>query len=331
MPDAELLKAASAGTLRAPVGFDKQMKRLLTDARSASLSTRFAAQWLRLQDVDKVRPDHHFYSYWDTTLSQAMVRETELFVDSLIREDRPVTDLLTADHTFVNERLAKHYGIPNILGDEFRRVTIADVNRRGVLGQGSVLLLTSIADRTSPVLRGKWVMEVLLGSPPPPPPPNVPLLEETKAIDEGKTLSTRERMEMHRTNPSCNSCHRVIDPLGLALENFDVTGVWRIRDNGVSVDPVGDLYDGTKLDGPIALRSALLKHQDVFMLSFTESLMTYALGRRVESYDMPAIRQIVRDAKAKNYRFSAFISGVANSAAFRMGRVAPVETTTEAR
>jgi Protein of unknown function (DUF1592)/Protein of unknown function (DUF1588)/Protein of unknown function (DUF1587)/Protein of unknown function (DUF1585)/Protein of unknown function (DUF1595) len=331
LPDAELLKAASAGTLRTPVVFEKQMKRLLADSRSQSLSTRFASQWLRLQDVDKVRPDHHFYSYWDTTLSQAMVRETELFVDSLIREDRPVTDLLTADHTFVNERLAKHYGIPNILGDEFRRVTIADVNRRGVLGQGSVLLLTSIADRTSPVLRGKWVMEVLLGSPPPPPPPNVPLLEETKAIDEGKTLSTRERMEMHRKNPSCNSCHRVIDPLGLALENFDVTGVWRIRDNGAAVDPVGDLYDGTKLDGPTALRNALLKHQDVFMLSFTESLMTYALGRRVESYDMPAIRQIVRDAKARNYRFSAFISGVANSAAFRMGRVAPVETTTEAR
>jgi hypothetical protein len=295
------------------------------------LSTRFASQWLRLQDVEKVRPDHHFYSYWDTTLSQAMVRETELFVDSLIREDRPVTDLLTADHTFVNERLAKHYGIPNILGDEFRRVTIADVNRRGVLGQGSVLLLTSIADRTSPVLRGKWVMEVLLGSPPPPPPPNVPLLEETKAIDDGKTLSTRERMEMHRKNPSCNSCHRVIDPLGLALENFDVTGVWRIKDNGAGVDPVGDLYDGTKLDGPIALRNALLKHQDVFLLSFTESLMTYALGRRVESYDMPAIRQIVHDAKAKNYRFSAFISGVANSAAFRMGRVAPVETSTADR
>jgi len=192
-----------------------------------------------------------------------------------------------------------------------------------------VMLLTSIADRTSPVLRGKWVMEVLLGSPPPPPPPNVPLLEETKAVDEGKTLSTRERMEMHRKNPSCNSCHRVIDPLGLALENFDVTGVWRIKDNGAGVDPVGDLYDGTKLDGPIALRNALLKHQDVFMLSFTESLMTYALGRRVESYDMPAIRQIVRDAKTKNYRFSAFISGVANSAAFRMGRVAPVETTTD--
>ena len=200
-----------------------------------------------------------------------------------------------------------------------------------MLGQGSVLLLTSIADRTSPVLRGKWVMEVLLGSPPPPPPPDVPLLEDTKAVDDGRTLSTRERMEVHRKSPNCSSCHRVIDPLGLALENFDVTGVWRIRDNGVAVDPVGDLYDGTKLDGPIALRNALMKHDDVFMLSFTESLMTYALGRRVEAFDMPAIRQIVRDAKAKNNRFSAIISGVANSAAFRMARVAPVETTTEAR
>jgi hypothetical protein len=300
---------------------------MIADPRSEALATRFASQWLRLQDVEKVRPDHHFYSYWDTTLSRAMVRETELFVDSLIREDRPVTDLLTADHTFVNERLAKHYGIANILGNEYRRVTIADPNRRGVLGQGSVLLLTSIADRTSPVLRGKWIMEVLLGSPPPPPPPNVPALEETKAVDAGKVLSVRERMEEHRRNPQCTSCHKVIDPLGLALENFDVTGVWRIKDSGVPIDPVGDLYDGTRLDGPVALRNALIKHQDVIMLSFTESLMTYALGRRVEYYDMPAVRQIVRDAKAKNYRFSAFISGVANSAAFRMGRVAPVETT----
>ena len=327
MPDAELLKVASNGTLRTAAVFEKQLKRLIADPRSEALATRFASQWLRLQDVEKVRPDHHFYRNWDTTLSKAMVRETELFVDSLIREDRPVTDLLTADHTFVNERLAKHYGIPNILGNDYRRVTIADPNRRGVLGQGSVLLLTSIADRTSPVLRGKWIMEVLLGSPPPPPPPNVPALEETKAVDAGKTLSVRERMEEHRKNPACTSCHKVIDPLGLALENFDVTGVWRIKDNGVAIDPVGDLYDGTKLDGPAALRNALLKHQDVIMLSFTESLMTYALGRRVEYYDMPAVRQIARDAKAKNYRFSAFISGVANSAAFRMGRVAPVETT----
>ena len=327
MPDAELLRTAASGTLRTPAVFEKQLKRMIADPRSEALSTRFASQWLRLQDVEKVRPDHHFYSYWDTTLSKAMVRETELFVDSLIREDRPVTDLLTADHTFVNERLAKHYGIANILGNEFRRVTIADPNRRGVLGQGSVLLLTSIADRTSPVLRGKWIMEVLLGSPPPPPPPNVPLLEETKAVDAGRTLSTRERMEEHRKNPACTSCHKVIDPLGLALENFDVTGVWRIKDNGVMVDPVGDLYDGTRLDGPIALRNALLTHQDLIMLSFTESLMTYALGRRVEYYDMPAVRQIARDAKAKNYRFSAFLSGVANSSAFRMGRVAPAETT----
>jgi mono/diheme cytochrome c family protein len=327
MPDADLLKAASAGTLRTPAVFEKQVRRMIADPRSEALATRFASQWLRLQDVEKVRPDHHFYSYWDTTLSRAMVRETELFVDSLIREDRPVTDLLTADHTFVNERLAKHYGIANILGNEYRRVTIADQNRRGVLGQGSVLLLTSIADRTSPVLRGKWIMEVLLGSPPPPPPANVPPLEDTKAVDDGKVLSVRERMEVHRANPQCNSCHRVIDPLGLALENFDVTGVWRIKDAGQPIDPVGDLYDGTRLDGPVALRNALLKHQDVIMLSFTESLMTYALGRRVEYYDMPTVRQIVRDAKAKDYRFSAFISGVANSAAFRMGRVAPAETT----
>ena len=330
VPDAELVKVAMQGTLQTPAVFSKQLQRMLADPRSEALSTRFASQWLRLQDVEKVRPDHHFYSYWDTTLSQALVRETELFVASLIREDRPVTDLLTADHTFVNERLAKHYGIPNILGDEYRRVTIADPNRRGVLGQGSVLLLTSIADRTSPVLRGKWVMEVLLGSPPPPPPPNVPALDETKAIDSGKTLSTRERMEEHRKNPACTSCHKVIDPLGLALENFDVTGVWRIKDNGVTVDPAGVLFDGTALDGPISLRSALLKHQDVIMLSFTESLMTYALGRRVESYDMPAVRAIVRDAKRNNYKFSSFITGVANSAAFRMGRVAAVETTTAA-
>ena len=331
VPDAELVKVAMQGTLQTPAVFSKQLKRMVADPRAEALSTRFASQWLRLQDVEKVRPDHHFYSYWDTTLSQALVRETELFVDSLIREDRPVTDLLTADHTFVNERLAKHYGIPNVLGDQYRRVTIADPNRRGVLGQGSVLLLTSIADRTSPVLRGKWVMEVLLGSPPPAPPPNVPALDETKAVgDEGKTLSTRERMEEHRKNPACTSCHKVIDPLGLALENFDVTGVWRIRDNGVKVDPAGVLFDGTALDGPIALRSALLKHQDVIMLSFTESLMTYALGRRVEAYDMPTVRAIARDAKRNNYKFSSFISGVANSAAFRMGRVAAVETTTVA-
>ena len=326
-PDADLLKAANAGTLRTDAGLDKQVRRMLADPRSEALSTRFAAQWLRLQDVEQVRPDHHFYSYWDTNLSRSMVRETELFFDSLVREDRPLLDLLTADYTFVDERLAKHYRIPNILGNEFRRVTLADPNRRGVLGQGSVLLLTSIADRTSPVLRGKWVMEVLLGSPPPPPPPNVPLLEETKAASNGKLLSTRERMEEHRRNPQCTSCHRVIDPLGLALENFDATGAWRVKDNGVAIDATGDLYDGTKMDGPVGLRQALLKHRDVIITSFTESLMTYATGRRIEYYDMPAIRAIVREAGKNDNRVSSFILGVVNSAAFRMSRAEPAATT----
>jgi mono/diheme cytochrome c family protein len=329
LPDAELLKAAANGTLRTPAVFDKQVRRMLADRRSEALSRRFGSLWLRLQDVEKVRPDHHYYSYWDTSLSQAFVRETELFFDSLVREDRPLLDLLTANYTFVNERLAKHYGIPNILGDTFRRVTLADPNRRGILGQGSVLLLTSVADRTSPVQRGKWVLEVLLGSPPPPPPPNVPALEETKAAVGAKLLSVRERMEEHRKNPACAPCHRVIDPLGLALENFDATGKWRIKDNGVSIDAVGELYDGTRMDGPTGLRSALLKHSDLMIFSFTESLMTYALGRRVEHYDMPRVRELVRDAKKNDYRLSSFILGVVNSPAFRMSKVAPTESTTE--
>ena len=324
MPDAELLKAATQGTLQTPAVFERQVRRMLTDKRSEALASRFASQWFRLQDVEKVRPDHHYASYWDTTLSNALVRETELFFDSLVREDRSLLDLLTADHTFVNERIAKHYRIPNILGNEFRRVRLADQNRHGILGKGAVLLLTSVADRTSPVLRGKWVMEVLLGSPPPPPPADVPALEETKAADAGKLLSTRERMEEHRKNPACNSCHRVIDPLGLALENFDGTGAWRIKDNGVLVDAVGDLYDGTRMDGPVGLRHALLKHKDVLVLSFTENLLTYALGRRVEFYDMPTVRAIARDAKRNDYRLSSFMLGVANSAPFRMSKVAPV-------
>jgi mono/diheme cytochrome c family protein len=326
-PDEELRTLAYKGTLSTPAVFDKQVRRMLADPRSEALATRFASQWLRLQDVDKVRPDHHFFAHWDSTLSQSFVRETELFFNSLVREDRPLLDLLTADYTFVNERLAKHYGIPNVLGNEFRRVAVTDPNRHGILGHGSVLLLTSIADRTSPVQRGKWLLEVLLGSPPPPPPPNVPALEETKAADGVKLLSVRERMEEHRKNPACTACHRVIDPLGLALENFDATGKWRIKDAGQPIDAVGELYDGTKMDGPIGLRNALLKHSDVVILSFTESLMTYALGRRVEYFDMPQVRQIVREAKKNDYRISSFILGVARSPAFRMSRAMPVETT----
>jgi mono/diheme cytochrome c family protein len=319
VPDAELMKAAAIGTLRTPLGVEKQVRRMLADKRSEALATRFGSQWLRLQDLDKIFPDYLLYPQYDDTLARAMKKETELFFDSIVREDRKVTDLLTADYTFVNERLAKHYGIPNVMGSAFQRVALPPY-RRGVLGQGSVLTLTSVADRTSPVQRGKWVMEVLLASPPPPPPPNVPALDDSvKTTEGGRLLSTRERMEEHRKNPACTSCHKVIDPLGLALENFDVTGAWRIKDNEVPVDVVGDLYDGTKMDGPAGLREALLKHSDVFLTGFTESLMTYALGRRVEYTDMPAIRAIVRNAGKSDNKISAFVMGVVNSPAFKMG------------
>jgi mono/diheme cytochrome c family protein len=330
VPDAELVKAAAAGALRTPAGLEKQVRRLFADRRSEALSTRFASQWLRLQDLEKIHPDYLLFPQYDDTLAQAMQHETELFFDSLVREDRPILDLLTADYTFVNERLAKHYNLPNVTGNGFRRVQTPDY-RHGIFGHGSILTLTSVADRTSPVQRGKWVMEVLLGSPPPPPPPNVPALDDVKAAIGGKMLTTRERMEEHRKNPACTSCHRVIDPLGLALENFDATGAWRIKDNEVPVDSVGDLYDGTRMEGPAGLRQAIMKHSDVFLLSFTENLMTYALGRRVEYTDMPAIRAIIRDAARQNNRMSSFVLGVVNSAAFRMSNVeVPQQLATDA-
>ncbi|HKB09327.1 MAG TPA: DUF1592 domain-containing protein [Vicinamibacterales bacterium] len=316
-PDAELLEAAQRGRLGTPAGVAAQVKRMLADRRADALSTRFAAQWLRLSDVDRMLPDALLYPYYDHSLGDAFVRETELFFDSIVREDRSVLDLITADYTYANERIARHYGIANVTGNAFRRVTVPDY-RRGLLGHGSILVLTSVADRTSPVMRGKWVMEVLLGSPPPPPPPNVPALEATGNAAAGKLLSTRERMEEHRKNPACASCHRVIDPIGLALENFDPTGKWRIKDNEVPVDAAGVLYDGQKIDGPAALRTALLKHQDVFLQTFTENLMTYALGRRVEYYDMPTVRTIVRDAAQHDHKLSSFVLGIVNSPAFRM-------------
>ncbi|HEX7138992.1 MAG TPA: DUF1592 domain-containing protein, partial [Vicinamibacterales bacterium] len=327
LPDQDLLKAAGDGTLRNPAVYDRQVARMLADPRSRALSTRFAAQWLRLQDVDKVRPDGLLFPNWDGSLSDAFVRETELFFDSIVRENRSVLDLITADYTFVNERLARHYGIPNVTGPEFRRVALPD-SRRGLLTQGSILLLTSVADRTSPVQRGKWVLQVMLGSPPPPPPPNVPTLEDTKGSADGRFLSVRERMEQHRSNPACVSCHRVIDPIGLALENFDVVGRYRIKDNGVPVDSTGTLYDGTQMDGAAGLRAALLKHRDAFVMTFAENLMTYALGRRVEASDMPALRAIAHDAAAKTNQIGAFVAGIAKSQAFQMSRRAPAETTT---
>jgi cytochrome c551/c552 len=325
-PDPGLLKLATENRLSTPGGLSREVSRMLADRRSEALATRFGSQWLRLQDLEKVFPDPILYPYYDYTLADAFKRETELFFESLVREDRSVLELLTADYTFANERVARHYGIPNVMGSAFRRVTLP-AHRRGILGHGSVLTLTSISDRTSPVMRGKWVMEVLLGSPPPPPPPNVPTLDQTKAEQSGKLLSVRQRMEEHRKNPACNSCHRMIDPIGLALENFDATGKWRIRDGESAVDASGDLYDGTKLDGPEGLRDALLKQQDAVLLSFTESLMTYALGRRIEPRDMPAVRKIIRDAAKQDYRMSAFVQGVVDSPAFKMSAAPAAEST----
>ncbi len=315
-PDEALMRAAREGRLQRPDGMAREVRRLLADPRAEALATRFAAQWLRLSDVDQILPDALLYPYYDHSLGQAFKRETELFFDSIVREDRSVLDLLTADYTFANERVARHYGIPDVSGPAFRRVPVPDY-RRGLLGHGSMLLLTSVADRTSPVMRGKWVMEVLLGSPPPPPPPDVPAFEATQAAVGGKRLSVRERMEEHRRNPACTSCHRVIDPLGLALDNFDVTGKWRIKDNEVPVDATGELYDGTRMDGPAGLRQALLKYQDAVLHSFTERLLTYALGRRLEPTDMPAVRAIVRAAARQEHRFSAFVLGVVGSLAFQ--------------
>ncbi len=326
VPDAELIKVATAGTLKTTAELDKQVRRMLADPKSEALATRFGSQWLRLQDVEKMRPDGILYPQWDQSLTESMREETERFFASLVREDRSVLDLLNADYTYVNERLARHYGIPNVTGSTFRRVSLP-ATRRGVLTQGSILMMTSVADRTSPVQRGKWIMQVMLGSPPPPPPPNVPALEDTAAAQGGKLLSVRERMEQHRSNPACMSCHRVIDPLGLALENFDVTGQYRIKDNGVPVDSTGELYDGTQMSGADGLRQALLKHKDALLTSFTESMMTYALGRHVEAFDMPTVRAINRDAAKQDFRISSFIQGVVKSPAFRMSQPNPTPST----
>ena len=323
-PDDPLLDVARSGALSSLEELERQARRMLADPRAEALATRFASQWLRLQDLDLIHPDALTFPYFDQTLADAMLRETELFFNHLVQEDRPVLDLLTADYTFVNERLARHYGITGVLGPSFRKVDYPTERRRGLLGHGSILTLTSHADRTSPVLRGKWVLEVLLGAPPPPPPPDIPAFEETEAADEGRFLTVRERMEQHSSNPNCNSCHNVIDPLGLALENFDVTGTWRIRDGGNPVDPVGEMYNGRELAGPEDLRDALLGIPDVIVSTFTENLMAYALGRRVEYYDMPTIRTINREAAGNGYRMSSFIMGVVRSPAFRMARAGTV-------
>ena len=320
-PDEELVRLADEDRLSDKGVLEGQVRRMLADPRSDALTKRFFAQWLRLADLDKVQPDTHYWPNFDMTLRDAMRRETELFVRDLVQEDRSVLKLLTADYTFVNEPLARHYRIPGVPGGRFQRVTLQGDERRGLLGQGSILVQTSHGDRTSPVLRGKWVMEVLLNSPPPPPPPNVPAFEETEDDSAGRTLTVKERMELHRANPVCSACHQYIDPLGLALENFDVTGEWRINDSGNTVDPSGKLWDGTALNGPADLREALLRYRVSFLRTFTKNLMTYALGRRVEHYDQPLIRKIVRKAEEDAYRFSSFVVALVESDAFRMRRI----------
>ena len=318
-PDEELLALAREGKLSDRGVLVAQTRRMLADPRSEVLATRFLHQWLRLEDVQKVVPNIFVYPDYHTQLGEAMKRETELFFYDLVRNDRSALELFTADYTFVNERLAKHYGIQGVTGETFRRAQYPDATRRGLFGHASVLMLTSIPTRTSPVLRGKWVMEVILGTPPPPPPPGVPALEETEgATEEGRILTTRERMELHRRNPTCNACHRFMDPVGLALDNFDVVGKWRIRENGAPLDTRGELWDGTPVTNPQELQQALLKRPLRLMRNFTEQMMAYALGRRVEYYDMPTIRKIVDDAAKDDYRMSSFVSGVVTSDAFRM-------------
>ncbi len=322
-PDEELIRVAQAGDLNDPEELDRQTRRMLADPRSEALGDRFAAQWLRLQDLYKVRPDPNFFPNFDETLADDMHRETELFFNHLVRENRDALELFDADYTFVNERLARHYAMTGVTGDQFRRVEYQDGVRSGLLGHGSVLVLTSLANRTSPVLRGKWVMEVLMGTPPPPPPPGVPDLDDTEGTQGGVRLTTRERMELHRANPTCNACHRFMDPIGLALDNFDVTGQWRLRENGMGLDTRGEFYDGTPITTPKEVADALLRRPIPLMRNLTENLMAYAIARRVEYYDQPTIRAIVEQAEDDGrYRVADLIVGVVQSDAFRMKRVA---------
>jgi hypothetical protein len=319
IPDDQLLDLAARGRLKDPAVLAQQVRRMLADRRSQALVSNFAGQWLYLRNLPAFRPDEELFPDFDDGLRQAFRQETELFFDSILHENRPALELLSANYTFVNERLARHYGIPNVYGSQFRRVALADNGRGGLLGQGSILAVTSYPTRTSPVVRGKWVLENLLGMPPPQPPPNVPALQENS--EHTAALSVRERLEQHRSNPGCASCHKIMDPLGFALENFDAVGRWRDRgEDGAPIDASGALIDGTKLDGPATLRQALLRRPDDFVRTVTEKLLIYALGRGVEYYDEPAIRAIARDAGGAKSSLSGLIMGIVRSAPFQMRR-----------
>jgi len=320
IPDDELLEVAEAGTLRHPLVLEAQVRRLLSDPRAeASLVGNFAGQWLQIRNIRATTPDKNLFPDFDDNLRRAFAKELELFVGSVVREDRSVLDLLTADDTFLNGRLAVHYGVPDVYGSQFRRVRLADETRRGLLGKGGILLLTSHATRTSPVVRGKWILENVFGSPPPPPPSDVPPLEESAAAE---SLTMRERMEAHRANPVCAACHRIMDPLGLALENFDAVGSWRASEAGQPIDASGVLVDGSAVDGVEGLRDAVHRRADVFVATMAEKLLAYALGRQLEPYDQPAVRSIVRRAAAEDYRLSALVLGVVESMPFRQRVVA---------
>ena len=321
MPDEELLTAAEQGHLSDPDVFADQIRRMLTDPRAAALVDNFAGQWLFLRNLQSARPDVATFPNFDENLRRSLRTETELFFASIVKEDHSVTDLLDADYTFLNERLAQHYGIPGIYGSHFRRVTLTDENRRGLLGQGSILTVTSYPNRTSPVLRGKWIMENVLGTPPPPPLPNVPTLQENQPGLAAQSL--RERLAAHRNNPVCATCHDVLDPLGLALENFDAVGRWRTHEPGGAINAAGQLADGTPVDGPISLREALMARREQFVGVVVEKLLTYALGRGIDYADMPTVRGIVHRAARDDYRFSTLIMGVVESAPFRMRMVQP--------
>ena len=327
LPDAELLDVAQKGRLSDEGVLEGQVRRMLADPRSEVLATRFAAQWLRLQDLEQMKPEPYYYPNFTRQLAHSMRRETEIFFDYLVREDRSFLELFNADYTFIDEYLARHYGIPFDGGAEFRRVQYPDARRNGIFGQAGILTLTSLANRTSPVLRGKWVMEVLLGSPPPPPPPGVPDLEATVGEQGGRILTTRERMELHRESPVCNSCHQFIDPIGLALDNFDVTGQWRTRENGSPLDTRGTFYDGSPISTPAELRDALVKRPEPLVRTFVQNLVAYATGRSITYLDGPAIRAISRQAEENDYRMTSFILGVVKSDAFRMKRAEVMSET----
>jgi mono/diheme cytochrome c family protein len=316
IPDDQLLTVASQGKLKDPLVLQQQVKRMLADRRSSALIANFAEQWLFLRNLKTAVPDLEAFPDFDDNLRRAMKEETTLFFDSIMREDRSVVELLNADYTFVNERLARHYGMPNIYGSQFRRVKVPSEARRGLLGQASILTVTSYPNRTSPVERGKWILTNLLGVPPSPPPPNVPPLQENS--ENGKPRSLRERMEQHRKDAVCAGCHKSMDPIGFALENFDAVGHWRSSDEGGKIDPSGTLFNGAPLDGVVGLRQALVSQQDIFVGVMTEKMLTYALGRGLEYYDMPAVRKIVQDARNNDFRFSSLITGIVKSTPFQM-------------